>query len=485
MAAVKLLSVILAVFTALLSPSLASAPLSNSQFVPAQSFKVNNLLRNIDLTKSYLRETLSFVIENIGTASEEEFFLTFPFEVKDGDLSSHISFLDIKEKGDSTSPLTYKIGEYNTDKYAQYFTIKFTKPLNPGENAAIQVSTAYSGVLHPQPSKIKQADVQHLLWTGSRYAFLPYESDRQRTKIKLPDRGASAYSKSATDPAVEGTVLTYGPYTDVPSFASKDIQVRYEYTFPITEVVKLEREIWVSHYGGNLATEEKYWLKNAAATLSDQFARIRWQASAISKERSVAIKGLNILLRPGSRDVYYTDEIGNVSTSNFRQDFRGSNLELRPRYPIFGGWNYSFTIGWNHDLGRSLKLWNVQPGQSERYLLKVPFLEGPDNVSYGEVDLSVLLPEGSSDVEVKTTLSQVVIEESLRKSHLDSVGRTVITLKSQNLLDEHRRHEVYISYTYSASASIQKPVLVITTIAVVFLAFIILLRLDFSISKLK
>ena len=60
---------------------------------------------------------------------------------------------------------------------------------------------------------------------------------------------------------------------------------------------------------------------------------------------------MNILLQtvlPASaRDVYYRDEIGNISTSNLREQDDSVELELRPRFPLFGGWKTHYYIGYN------------------------------------------------------------------------------------------------------------------------------------------
>jgi oligosaccharyltransferase complex subunit alpha (ribophorin I) len=68
------------------------------------------------------------------------------------------------------------------------------------------------------------------------------------------------------DPTKSGTVLTYGPYQEQPpTTISEKISVHFEYTAPITYVDSLERDIEVSHWGSNVAIEERYKLTNHAA----------------------------------------------------------------------------------------------------------------------------------------------------------------------------------------------------------------------------
>lgn len=45
--------------------------------------------------------------------------------------------------------------------------------------------------------------------------------------------------------------------------------------------------------------------------------------------------------------MYYRDEIGNISTSNLKEMDDFVELELRPRFPLFGGWKTQYYIGYN------------------------------------------------------------------------------------------------------------------------------------------
>ena len=53
------------------------------------------------------------------------------------------------------------------------------------------------------------------------------------------------------------------------------------------------------------------------------------------------------VLPPSAKDVYYRDEIGNISTSHMHETDDGIELELRPRFPLFGGWKTNYYIGYN------------------------------------------------------------------------------------------------------------------------------------------
>jgi oligosaccharyltransferase complex subunit alpha (ribophorin I) len=223
---------------------------------------------------------------------------------------------------------------------------------------------------------------------------------KQKTEVKLPGTNVPEYTivpagkGQPESPQKQGSKFTYGPYSEVPAGAVEPVKVRYEFTKPLIHVSLLERDVEVSHWGGNVAFEERYTLHNRAANLSSNFNRVQYASQAYYNPPSTAIKELKFPLRVGSMDPYFTDVIGNVSTSRFRSNKREANLEIKPRYPIFGGWNYPFRVGWNADLKKFLRKLN----NGQTYVLNVPFLEGPkqtEGIEYEQVELRVILPEGA------------------------------------------------------------------------------------------
>lgn len=247
-----------------------------------------------------------------------------------------------------------------------------------------------------------------------------------------------------SEPERQGSTFTYGPYDNIPAGAEDEASARYEFTKPIIHVTRLERDIEVSHWGGNLATEERYWLTNKGAHLANHFSRVSWASAQYYNPPTSALKSLNVPLKIGSLDPYFIDDIGNVSTSRFRSNKREANLELKPRYPVFGGWNYNFRIGWNANLGSFLRV--LKKGQGN--ILKVPFLEGPtmaEGVSYEKVELRIILPEGATNVKYQSAIAVVSEEISLHKTFMDTQGRTTLTLVALNIIDESRDQEIVVS----------------------------------------
>lgn len=261
--------------------------------------------------------------------------------------------------------------------------------------------------------------------------------------------------------------------------------VRYEFTKPLLVCSLLERDIEVSHWGGNLATEERYWLRNDAAELSDHFSRVTWATQAFYKGDTSALKELKVPLRPGSVDPYYTDDIGNVSTSRYRpSSVREASLELKPRYPVFGGWKYSFRLGWNNALSSALR--KLKTGNT--YVLRVPFIEGPkmpEGIQYEHVVLRVILPEGSKVIRWETVggtgLPVLQSETSLHQTFLDTLGRTELRLTALNIVDEARDVDLVVIYEHPFMADFRKPLSIFMAVLGVFSVIWAASRVDTSI----
>lgn len=187
--------------------------------------------------------------------------------------------------------------------------------------------------------------------------------------------------------------------------------------------------------------------------------------------------------------MYYYDVIGNVSTSRFRPGQPASaskkrtrvvdgNLELRPRYPVLGGWNYSFTVGWDAPLADSL---HVDPTTGKQ-ILQVPFLTALKGVVVDDEELTIILPEGATDVEVVTPFAVDSIEHSVHRTYLDTIGRPMVTIK-KSLVTENHAQPVYVTYAYPLSARFSKPIAVASFAGSVLALFMLLRRVNYDIDR--
>jgi len=138
--------------------------------------------------------------------------------------------------------------------------------------------------------------------------------------------------------------------------------------------------------------------------LKGHFSRLEHQTQAFYKRAAPhVLPALTLHLPSGIRNTYYYDTIGNVSTSRLRvapsvpknkQGTQFSVLEFKPRYPILGGWNYSFTLGWDSPLADSAS-YDKSTG---RYIVEVPIMTPILGAVVDNEELTVILPEGATYV---------------------------------------------------------------------------------------
>lgn len=463
------------VFPALLSllsfasPTLArSTTAKTATFTPAQVFKNVNLNHIISLERNYAKESINVIIENIDKQPQDAYYLPFT-----ADQMSRVGGIEVKDRKDpKAGPFTVEAAEIDPNSDLQYYKISLPEPLKAGAQQTIGISYYYLSAYNPLPAEIAQDDNQFLVYSFSAYAPSAYATSKQKTEVKAANGNIPDFTElpnKLTQKA--GNKITYGPFDDKPAGALEPVEIRFEFTKPVNHVAELERDIEVSHWGGNVAFEERYTLYNRGANLSTLFNRVKYAQSAYYKPNTYALKELKFPLRAGSVDAYYTDVIGNISTSRFRQGNREAVLEIKPRYPVFGGWKFPFTIGWNSDAKNY-----VRKVSGNSHVLKVPFLEGPqqaEGVEYQQIRVQILLPEGADNVKVFTSIPESSITENsvgLVKTYLDTVGRTSVTLKARNLVDDFRGRDIIITYDYSFASSVRKPVMIFASFIAVVLA---------------
>ncbi|KAF1984355.1 Ribophorin I [Aulographum hederae CBS 113979] len=470
-----------------LTKPLTSRHILPTNFKPPQVFQHENVVQTVNLEKSYPRITIGAVVLNVDTQPQNVYYM--PFE---SDLMSRIGGFEVRDKQDaSKGPFAVDVAEYDTESSTQFYRITFPSPLAPKSKQTLQITYTVLSALNPLPSTIEQMSQQFVQYTFSPYIPSAYNTLKQKTKVKFPTAQIPDYTilpspnaDGAEDPARQGSTFTYGPYKDVPAGSIEPVSVRYEFTKPLMHASLLERDIEVSHWGGNLATEERYWLGNRAAQLKNHFSRVQWQMSAYSNPPTTALKDMRLPLKVGSMNPYFTDDIGNVSTSRFRSGRQEALLEIKPRYPVFGGWKYSFRIGWDANLKNFLRKLKATDG----YVLQVPFMEGPkinEGIEFERLAVRVVLPEGAKNIKFETSAPIVASSIDLHRTFMDTVGRPTLKLTALNVVDEWNSHLLTVTYDYPWSAGYRKPLTITSAVLAVFVAVYLVGTLDVSIGKKK
>lgn len=470
-------------------------------FTPPPVFENTEVVRVVDITGSYIRETLSLTIKNIGSAPESIYYFAL-----DPENFAKVAVFEGREKGKRSGLLNVNPSEKSDDeRNVNFYEIPLLTPLKPNEETVIQLGVAIVNKIYPSPLSAAQTDSQLLAVRDNRFTLSAYPSVSQTLKIntvglKVNDVSAEGLQEEENaraedageppytlEPAVDGKVLTYGPYESVSAYASSMLTVQYEYPRAVVKTAKLERDIWVSHWGASVSFEETYQLHHFGTKLEDNsFSRLDFiRRSQGYNLNTAALKGLEVTLPEGSRNIYFTDLVGNVSTSLIKPSADDNiGLVLKPRYPLFGGWNYNFTIGWSVDLDEYV----AQPepaAEPEKFILRVPLIQGPMEMPYDEVTINIVLPEGATNIDLAALHPSVPEALYITKSYLDFAGRPTLQLVYNNLIDNYKRTSVYVTYNYTKQSAFMKPLIVSGVFGVFFTLALLISKIDIRVSSFK
>ncbi|TPX38079.1 dolichyl-diphosphooligosaccharide---protein glycotransferase [Synchytrium microbalum] len=424
-----------------------------------------NVERTIDLTSAITRETtkVTFRVEEDGKSTDEYIF-ALPLSC-----SGRLASLDMLN--DAGIRLDFAATWGNQTSQMHMYRAKLKSSMSSG---TVTIKAAFTKRSRPYPIEIPQSDKQYLEFFGSANYVSGYPTTTQKTTIRLPNSNVITFSANPSPAAKSGNAITYGPYKDVAANTINEINVHYEDSKPVLVAKSLFRDVWVSHWGGQLSVEEHYELANEGAKLKGQFSRIDYAFSAATHDRQNVLRQLTLTFPPKANNAFYRDTVGNVSTSKYRNERTKSVMEIKPRYPVWGGWKYT----WYH--GYSVPLSDFLRHRGSKYALAIPFIASTTNVTHDKVTLRVVLPEGADNVRVAAPFLVDHESQSIVYWYLDTVGRPAVTLEKNNVVDEHNGI-VYVSYDYADYNLYRKPLLATGVFFALFVLSMIVLRLDFSI----
>ncbi|GAB2300473.1 Dolichyl-diphosphooligosaccharide--protein glycosyltransferase subunit 1A [Dionaea muscipula] len=435
---------------------------------------ISKVDRRVDLTSHIVRIISIVKVENEGDSPVSNFFLAFPDHQ-----ATNLAFFSVAHidgKGKTRGPavgLPFQLVNLEGAPPAiTFYSVSLPKELPDGESLILEVLAVFAHALRPFPEEITQDNYQLVLFQDSSYFLSPYAVKSQTLTMKLPDARVESYTKLEST-KIHGSEIKYGPYEDLPPFSFSPIAVHFEDNHPFVIAEKLVREIEISHWG-NVQITEYYNIIHGGAHLKGEFSRLDFQSSPRTRGAS-AFNRLIAKLPPRAHSVYYRDDIGNISTSNLYSDLRKTELEIEPRYPMFGGWRTAFTIGY----GLPLKDFLFEAG-GKRFL----------NISYGspvsellinDLIVKVILPEGSTEISAFVPFHVKEWPET-KLSHLDIAGRPVIVLRKESAVPEHNQHfQVY--YKFNSLSLLREPLMLISGFFFLFVACIVYMHADVTISK--
>jgi len=434
-----------------------------------QDIVVDNIERSINLESQLVKINSKVTLTNNGKGATKGFH----YAVEES-MAPHVSYIGATV---GSSEKTYlRVNEVqvkDSPAGAILYRVELKKALSSSESVTVSVDMVLGKALELYPEEIIQREKQLVLLRGNHYAYLPYKCKTQTTTIQLPSDKVEDYSKLKPVSKSESKI-TYGPYSNQEPYALDEMTVHYENNHPFLVVTKMERVVELSMWG-NIAIEETIDVRHNGAALKGSFSRYEFQ-----RENSgiAAVKNFKTFLPASARDVYYRDDIGNISTSAMKVKDDYVELDLRPRFPLFGGWKTHYVLGYN------VPSYEYLYNTGDDFVLSMRLIDHVfDDMLVEEFTLKIILPEGSDVGKFHAPYPTKRLKDGLHFTYLDYSGRPVITVESKGELTEKHIMDFQLEFKFSKLKMMCEPLMLIIAFFIFFMFAFIYVRLDFSISK--
>lgn len=443
-------------------------------FSPPKDWENVAFTRSVDLSRSYVREDLTIEIQNLADSPNSEYYLAVPnFEYEK---MSVLSVFPLNNP-DQLLPLEYTedASISSSGPVVNYVRVS-VPPIAPRSTYKIGVSMSITNSLEPLPAKIGMLDEQTVVLRTNKEPLSAYDTVKSILRFTGVSEATEIAASDENRGEIKNGALVFA-FGETLAFQSHPMGLLYKHNEPLIKVNKLSRGVWISHLGDTIQFVEEYEITNAAAELDKGFSRADFMLNKNAMRSTHAITAMELLVEEGARDLFFTDLVGNVSTSRVFDD----KMYIKPRYPVFGGWHYNFTIGWTNTLGDYLtKL------SSDEYVVRIPFLNGPPGSPYDTVELSVYLPEGAEIVSVDSPPGFKKREDGYEFSYFDlGKGHTKLELQFENMVDTLGKMDILVKYKYGTAAYLTKPFNVAKYLLIALLAYLALSKVDVTLKAKK
>lgn len=452
-------------------------------FKPPQVWENIKMERTIDVSSVFTSETLEVTIKNVDDDPQRQYFITFPSEVSStiGMLTATLKFKEVfLECYLFSQSLTLDDGSQ-----VDYGVIQLPTPLAPGKEISINIRAFYNGIATPYPEEIELGEEQFLRLQTSKVPVSPYKT----LSYSLDVQGSSNIMEIGTPKSeveagkFEGGIMKFRELKDIEAYSKEDLDVVYNRMGPINEVTQLTRDVWFSHWGHTVQFQEYYEMTNGAVKTKGGFSRLKLmkQFQENASRLSYIAMAYEMHLPEHSTEAFFTDKVGMVSTASMKDN----SFVIKPRYPVIGGWNYNFTIGWTNQLNQFVhKLTGTD--NDDIFLARIPVLNGPVDTFYDNITLNIYLPEGVSVLNVDAPFGFDSVTVEHEHSYLDlNEGHARLTFHFKNFFTELGRGEVLVKYKYSPSSMYKKPLSIAAYVFVALMSFFVFKSINLRVTPKK
>lgn len=385
-----------------------------------------------------------------GNNQLDEYVLRMP-----GSRGSHVSFIQAAE--DSSSVL-FQIQKQKVNGSTE-FKIKFPNPISPNEQLKFIVNMVYLNLVSAYPEYIEQDSKQYVLLKDKMAFQLLYPCSKFSLHVGLPSREKPI---SFTEGGVHSGDTVEYKYGSEPSI---DLNIHFEARNLGLKLLKLKREIWIRNLGKTLEVQDTCAMKHEGAKIDGFFSRLKLMQN--QNKPSNKIMGIQIRIPISASEIYFRDDVGNVSTSTVFSALKFKTLAIRPRFVLYGDWFYNWVHGYSCN-GNEMMEFN------DKHQINIPLEDGFNGVLIKEFTIEAVLPEGASDVTVELLMDgevkHIAYEFKKKYFYLDTIGRPMVSVSFPNWVSRNNfGQKANLKVTYSLGITSYLKPFVWTFVAAVIL----------------
>ncbi|KAJ2714477.1 dolichyl-diphosphooligosaccharide--protein glycosyltransferase subunit 1 [Coemansia spiralis] len=467
-----------------------------------------NVIRTVDLRAlPAVKEQVGVVVQNEHSSkAQKSYVVAIPAAKHDS-----LARISVRERKSGLELDVTRLADERGAAGDQLYQASLRQELLPGDKVSLNIDCTFLNTVEPRPAAVGQSDDQSWVWADGALVASVYPTKKQKTVVRARGdiRGFTSISAGGGATQDKRTV-TFGPFTAnddtaATGLADTRVEVRFKDNAEQLEALTHRREYFVSHWANDLNVLEHYALRNRGPAIEGTFDKVQQTVSRFMKARDNFVKVLLVKVPAAARNMYVVDEIGNVSTSAVTGRYRPKGeapfriMQLKPRYPLAGGWNYTWWHGYSVPLDGYLK---VDPIHRTRHLLRVPFIVSmaasavqdetvpltafdAQNIAISNYELRITLPEGATDIDVRLPFDVDTVGQQPSSYYFDSTGRTVVVVTQRRVAPDANGAHVLVSYNYSAGAFWQKPLVIAAALLAVFALTSALSRMQTALPSTK
>lgn len=404
----------------------------SSNYVQSEKDFINtDVVRTIDLRNLIVKITTKIFVKNMKVEPISQYRMVLLKNCTRSLLNIEAK-MSLSEEDTESIKLKVNKQHKSSDEFV-FFDLSFrSEPMNHEEERVITITEYYSDQYELLPKKIYLTENQFVVYKSTKNYISFYSTNKQKTKVKLPVEYNKIISYTKEKAILDKNKIIYSFEDTLKPLFLEEFRLHYQFNNYIAQFNTVEKSFEISHWG-NIAIEEKYFLENVGAKLDGEFGRVDYDDNGLKGGKN-ALKSLEEILPLRANNLWYRDDIGNISTSTAVREWDNVKLEIEPRFPLLGGWKTTYMIGYSLPLK-----FHVNVDKDNLHVANLTFGLGYHDIIAKNFTYKVVLPEHSTITKIDLPIDspfKITYEKTF--SFLDFFGRTTVIITMNNVFDIHR-----------------------------------------------